>query len=141
MSLVKVWTELNDGKFRSLPAKIIDTKGSSLTIKYLSPTEHRCSKNRRIYKYEDDTYSITDESITEYLNSDSELDLGFQQIAENEYIKYDIDEYSEDEDDDYVPSSEDDDDEDSEDSEDSEEDGSEEYSEGVYSDDGGEEFS
>lgn len=139
MSLVKVWTELSDGKFRSLPAKIISTKGSTLTIKYLSPTENRCTKNRRIYKYEDETYSITDESITEYLNSDSELDLGFQQIAENEFIKYDIDEYSEDEDEDYIPSSEEDEDDSHEDESDEDDDSAGEFSVGdAYSD---EEFS
>lgn len=104
--LIKVWTELDNGKCCSLPAKIVNGIGAkSFDVKYLSPTSKKDSKNRKIYAYEDETYTITDESVSEYLNSDSELDLGFQKIGENEYIKYDFDEDDEDSDEDYVPSS------------------------------------
>lgn len=104
MSLITVYTELPDGETVHLPAKILSTKGDVFTISYLSPTEKRDEHNRKIYKYEDDTYEITDESISEYLNSDTELDFGFKQISENEFIKYESDS-----DDDYVPSDEDED--------------------------------
>lgn len=104
MSLIKVWTELDDGKCCSLPAKIIQKKGSTMTIRYLSPTEMKDSQNRKIYKYEDETYEITDESVSEYMDSDSELDFGFQQISDDEFVKYDSDS-----DEDYVPSEDDED--------------------------------
>lgn len=104
MSLIKVWTELDDGTCTSLPAKIIFKKGTIMTIKYLSPTEYKDSQNRKVYKYEDETYEITDESVSEYMDSDSELDFGFQQISEFEFVKYDSDS-----DEDYVPSESDDD--------------------------------
>lgn len=102
MSLVKVWTELDDGTCSSLPAKIISKKTNGvMVVKYLSVTENKDSQNRKIYKYEDETYEITDESVSEYIDSDSELDFGFQQISEDEFVKYDSDS-----DEDYVPSDE-----------------------------------
>lgn len=129
MSLVKVWTEMSSGKCQSLPAKIISKKGSVFTVAYLSPTDERDSKNKRIYKYEDDTYEITDESITEYLDSDSELDFGFQSIGDDKFVKCDYDLFSssddDEEDEDYEPSSSsssDDDEDEDEDEEDFEED-------------------
>lgn len=100
MSLIKVFTEIEDGVTTCLPAKIISTKGDKYTIVYLSATDNRDSHNRKIYKYEEDTYEITNESITEFVNSDMEIDFGFKQISEDEFIKYDSDS-----DDDYVPSS------------------------------------
>ncbi len=99
MSLIKVWTETDDGATTSLPAKIIETKNGIYSIKYLSVTDKRDQHNRKIYMYEDETYTITDESVTEYLDSDMEIDFGFQSISENEFIKYDSDS-----DDDYTPS-------------------------------------
>lgn len=110
MSLVKVWTEVDDGKCQSLPAKIVSTKGTVLTIRYLSSTEKKDAKNRRIYQYEEETYEVTDDSITEYLNSDTELDFGFEEISSGNFVKCDSDDDS-DSDEDYVPSSESDDDE------------------------------
>lgn len=101
MSLVKVWTELDDGKCISLPAKIVSKKTNGIMIvKYLTVTENKDSQNRKIYKYEDETYEITDESVSEYIDSDSELDFGFQQISDDEFVKYDSDS----DDEDYVPS-------------------------------------
>lgn len=99
MSLVRVFTETSEGVFESLPAKIISTKDDVFTIQYLSPTENRDTHNRKIYKYESETYEITDESISEYLDSDMEIDFGFKQISPDEFVKYETDS-----DDDYVPS-------------------------------------
>lgn len=113
MSLIKVWTELDDGKCCSLPAKIISKKSNGVMIvKYLSVTENKDSQNRKIYKYEDETYEITDESVSEYIDSDSELDFGFQQISTDEFVKYDSDS-----DEDYVPSSSEEDTDEDEDEE------------------------
>ncbi len=120
MSLVKVWTEVDDGKCQSLPAKIVVKKGNVLVIKYISPTDKRDTRGRRIFEYEDDTYEVTDDSITEYLNSNTELDLGFEEISTGRFVKCDSDDDS---DEDYVPSSsEEDSDSDSDEEEDSEDD-------------------
>ena len=125
MSLIKVFTEVENGVTKSLPAKIIDTNGDKYKIVYMSPSENKDSHNKRIYKYEDEIYEITDESITDYLDTDSELDLGFKKISDNEFIKYDSDS-----DDDYTPSGE----------EDSDSDGSSDEESNEYSDSGGESF-
>jgi hypothetical protein len=105
MSLVKVWTEVDDGKCYSLPAKIVSKKGNVFTIKYLSATDKKTQNGKKIYMYEDEHYEVTDDSITEYLESESELDLGFEQVsADGGFVKYESDS-----DDDYVPSEEEDD--------------------------------
>lgn len=113
MSLIKVWTELGtDGKCYSLPAKIVSKKGNTFVIQYLSSTDRKTRDGKKIYMYEDETYEVTDNSITEYLETDSELDLGFEQISGSgdfEFIKYDSDS----EDEDYIPSEEEDSDSDS----------------------------
>jgi hypothetical protein len=120
MSLVKVWTEVDDnGKCQSLPAKIISKKGNTYKICYLSATDDRDHKNRKVYKYEDETYEISDESITEYLESDSEIDFGLEHIGNGQFVKYD---YDSDDDEDYVPSSEDEDEEDTDSEDEDEED-------------------
>lgn len=119
MSLVKVWTELEDGKCYSLPAKIVSKSGNKFTIRYLSVTDRKNHAGKKIYTYEDDTYIVTDESITEYLESDSELDLGFEQLStEGDFVKYESDS----DDEDYVPSSDDEDSSSDSDSDDDEDD-------------------
>ncbi len=115
MSLVKVWTEIDDtGKCQSLPAKIVSKKGNTYKIRYLSVTDDRDSKNRRVYRYEDETYDVSDESITEYLDSGSELDLGFEDIGNGRFVKCDYGFSDDESDDDYVPSSEEESEEDEE---------------------------
>lgn len=131
MNFLKVWTELDDGKFRSLPAKVVSQNGKFFTIQYLSPTSKKTSNNKRIFNYEEDTYQITDESIVQQV--DSELTLGFEETSPGDFIKFDMRE-EDTSDEDYVPSSSDDDssDEESEFSEEEEsfeeEDEEEEYS-------------
>jgi hypothetical protein len=118
MNFLKVWTELDDGKFRSLPAKVVSQNGKFFTIQYLSPTSKKTPNNKRIFNYEEDTYQITDESIVQQV--DSELTLGFEETSPGDFIKFDM-RYDEDSsDEDYVPSSSDDDDEDSSDEDESE---------------------
>lgn len=105
MKFVKVWTELSDGKFQSLPAKIVSERDKEFTIKYLSATEKKTPlNNKRIYEYEEETYDVTEDSIIEHLSS--ELDLGFEEFSEGQFIRHRI-MYSDDddEDSDYVPSS------------------------------------
>lgn len=113
MNFIKVWTELDDGKFKSLPAKIIKTNKNSFTIKYLSSTSKKTSSGKRVYAYEDETYEITEESITQ--RADSELSLGFEEVSSSRgnFVKFTFEE-DDDEDEDYVPSSCEDDDDDDE---------------------------
>lgn len=140
MDYVKVWTELDDGKFKSLPARIISTRGKFFTIQYLSPTSKKTRNNKRIYNYEDETYEITDESIVQQV--ESELTLGFEETTPGDFIKFDIRNSSDDEEDDedYIPSSSEDDSED-DDSEEYEDDPDEEEEEEFeFSDDDGEDY-
>ena len=89
-SLVRVWTDVGARKPAALLAKIIEKDGVILTIRYLSESDDH------IWRYESDTYEIDDDSVAEYLKTDSEADLGFV-VHEDGFIKVDSDE-------DYVPS-------------------------------------
>jgi hypothetical protein len=104
MSLVRVWTDIGTGKNVSLVARIIESDGTNFTIQFLSPTEDKDKHGCTIYKYEDETYVIDDDSITHYLNTEDETDIGFKQVNTGEWIRTD-----EESDDDYVPSEEEDD--------------------------------
>jgi hypothetical protein len=104
MSLVRVWTDVGTGKNVSLVARIIESDGTNFTIQFLSPTEEKDKHGCTIYKYEDETYVIDDDSITHYLNTEDETDIGFKQVNTGEWIRTD-----EESDDDYVPSEEEDD--------------------------------
>ena len=99
--LVKVWTELPTGKNKSLLAKVTETNGDVMTIQYLSPTDDK-DHGRVVYKYEDQTYEIEDDSITEYIGDTDESDVGFLKVNDG-FVKYESDS-------DYVPSEEDEDD-------------------------------
>jgi len=92
-SLVRVWTDVGARKPAALLAKIIERDGVILTIRYLTESDDH------IWRYEEDTYEIDDDSIAEYLKTDREEDLGFM-IHDDGFIKVESDE-------DYVPSSED----------------------------------
>ena len=102
-SLVRVWTDVGARKPAALLAKIIERDGVILTIRYLTESDDH------IWRYEEDTYEIDDDSIAEYLKTDREEDLGFM-IHDDGFIKVESDE-------DYVPSSEDETDEEDEEEE------------------------
>ena len=104
MSLIRVWTDVGTGKNVSLVARIVETNDAIFSIQYLSPTEDKDKHGCTIYRYEDDIYQIDDDSITHYLDTDDESDIGFKQIDTGAWIR--IDEES---DDDYVPSEDDED--------------------------------
>jgi hypothetical protein len=105
MSLVRVWTDVGSDKNVSLVARIIETNGPIFTIQFLSPTENKDKHGCTIYKYEDETYQIDDDSITHYLDTSNEDDIGFVSVGEGEWIRT-----GDDSDEDYIPSEEDDDD-------------------------------
>ena len=109
MSLVRVWTDVGARKPVALLAKIVEKDGVIFTIRYLSECEDK------IWRYEEDTYEIDDDSIAEHLNADHEEDIGFAQ-AEDGFVKL-----MGEEDEDYVPTDEDESMESSEEEEDFEE--------------------
>ena len=93
MSLVRVWTDVGARKPAALLAKIIEKDGVILTIRYLSESDDH------IWRYETDTYEIDDDSVAEYLKTNSETEIGFVE-HEDGFLRVDSDE-------DYVPSGED----------------------------------
>ena len=128
MNLVRVWTDVGSDKNVSLVARIIETNGPIFTIQFLSPTETKDKHGCTIYRYEDETYQIDDDSITHYLDTGDEGDVGFVSIGEGEWIRT-----GDDSDEDYIPSEED---SDSDDEEDDDEDGvdEEEFEEDIEDD-------
>jgi hypothetical protein len=127
MSLVKVWTDV--GKKHPVPliAKIIEIDGPILTIKYLSEGKDK------IWKYEEDTYDIEEDSIAEHLKTNDESILGFRPLDDGTFIPV----QDENSDDEYIPEDEDEDEEDSDDDLDDEtdEEDEENFSEDLDSDD------
>ena len=92
-NLVRVWTDVGSRKPVPLLAKIIEENGCIFTIRYLSESDDK------IWRYEEDTYEIDNDSISEYLKTSDEQDVGFKQFDDG-FIKVESD-------DDYVPSDED----------------------------------
>lgn len=116
MSLIKVCTDVGKGKPVSLLAKIIDSKPPVYTIQYLSKTDEDY-KGCAVWRYEIETYEIEDSSITEWLETDDELEIGYKFLPEDTtaFVYYDSDV-------DYEPSERDDDDDEDEESLEEEED-------------------
>ena len=110
---MRVWTDVGARKPVALLAKIVEKDGIICTIRYLS----ECGD--KIWRYEEDTYEIDDDSIAEYLNTDHEEEIGFAP-ADDGFVKV-----LGGDDDDYVPSDEEES-EDSSDSDDEETDEAEE---------------
>lgn len=121
--LIKVWTDAGGSKPVAMLARVIDERDGLYTVQYFSATEDR-DHGRIIYRYEDETYEIDDDSITEYMDSVDESDMGYIKIAEDAWVKD-----SSDSDEDYVPSEEDEEgeEEEEEDPEDEEDEDQEDY--------------
>ena len=113
MSLVRVWTDVGADKNVSLLARILETDGTIFSIQFLSPTENKTKHGSTIYKYEDEVYQIDDDSITHYLDTNDECDVGFVSVGTGEWIRT-----SDESDEDYVPSEEESDDDEEDDEED-----------------------
>ena len=113
MNLVRVWTDVGSDKNVSLIARIVETNGPIFTIQYLSPTENKDKHGCTVYKYEDEMYEIDDDSITHYLETSDEGDIGFVSVGNGEWIRT-----GDESDDDYIPSEEEESDDDEEDEED-----------------------
>jgi len=108
MDLVRVWTDVGARKPAALLAKIVERDGVIFTIRYLTESDDK------IWRYEDDTYEIDNDSIAENLGTASEEDIGFRPV-EDGFVKMDSDE-------DYVPSSEDEETDEEDEDEDEDED-------------------
>jgi hypothetical protein len=113
MNLVRVWTDVGSDKNVSLIARIVETNGPIFTIQYLSPTENKDKHGCTVYKYEDEMYEIDDDSITHYLETSDEGDIGFVSVGNGEWIRT-----GDESDDDYIPSEEEESDDEEEDEED-----------------------
>ena len=113
--LVKVWTELPSGKKKGLLARVFEHNGPLMIIRYLSPTEER-DHGCTVWRYEDQTYEIDDDSVMEYMGTEDETDIGFKPVSDG-FIEYSSDS-------EYVPSS---------DSDEPESDEEESYTESDYS--------
>jgi hypothetical protein len=87
MSLVRVWTDVGEKKPKALLAKIFKKSGGVFTIRYLSAVP----ENVKVFKYEDDEYEVDDESISEWLDTDLETELGFEAQDDGSYIKIETD--------------------------------------------------
>ena len=102
MSLVKVWTDVGKARNVSLLAKIVENiSDTSFKVKYLSKTEEEY-KGCTIWRYEDDSYDIDDEYITEYIMTDDEQDIGYRPVSGDEGAFILMDDDTE-----YIPSSDD----------------------------------
>ena len=115
MDLVRVWTDVGARKPVALLAKIVERDGVIFTIRYLSESDDK------IWRYEEDTYEIDDDSIAEHLGAATEEDVGFRPF-EDGFVKADSDE-------DYVPSSEDEETTDTDEDEDEDEDDEDDFEE------------
>lgn len=93
--LVRVWTDVGARKPVPLLAKIEEKDGVIYTIRYLSEDADH------VWRYEEDTYDIDEDSIAEYLKTTHEEDVGFRPNDEDGFVKIDTDE-------DYVPDEDDD---------------------------------
>lgn len=85
MTLVRVYTDVGGLKPVHLIAKIYEIRESSFVVRYLSPTDDR-KHGKVIYRYEDETYEIGDESISKYMDTSDEEDIGFKRLSEGEFI-------------------------------------------------------
>jgi len=99
-SLVRVWTNVGQRKPKALLAKVVSrASGPVYTIRYLSPVSEEDESGRQVFRYEDDTYEVDDDSVAEWLDADTEEDVGYKEVEQGAWIR-------EDDDSDYVPSSE-----------------------------------
>ena len=98
MSLVRVWTNVGQRKPKALMAKIFQTApGPVYTIRYLSAVSEEDERGRQIFRYEEETYEVDDDSIAEWIGTDEEEDAGYTEVDDGAWIR-------EDSDSDYVPS-------------------------------------
>lgn len=85
MTLVRVYTDVGGLKPIHLIAKIFEIRDSTYIVRYLSPTDDK-KHGKVIYRYEDDTYEIGDDSISKYMDTSDEEDIGFKNLGQGDFI-------------------------------------------------------
>ena len=131
MTLVRVWTDVGARKPVALLAKIVERHGVISTIRYLTEGPDH------VWRYEEDTYEIDDDSISERLGTANESDIGYRPFddgfvrddSDDDYVPEDSSEDEEMTESDDETASEEEDDEDLDDDEDEDEDASDAESE------------
>jgi hypothetical protein len=121
--IVRVWTDVGAKKPVALLAKVVERDGVIYTIRYLTEGKDK------VWRYEDDTYEIDDDSIAEHLGTDQETDLGFVECEYGFIRESDSDYEPSDEEDETESDDDDDEEDDEEDCEEDEEEFGEEESE------------
>jgi hypothetical protein len=76
---VHVFTDIGKSRPVILKAKVLDKSGNNYTIKYLSPTGERYN-GKSLYRYEDETYTIDEESVTECIDETNEEFIGYVKV-------------------------------------------------------------
>lgn len=107
MTIVRVYTDVGGVKPVHLLAKIFETHGNVMRVRYLSKTDER-KNGKPVYRYEDEMYDIGDESVSQYMETSDEEDIGYKKIDDGGFIL-------EESDSDYDPDEDQCDDEDDED--------------------------
>lgn len=76
--IVNVFTDVGRRKPKILPAKVIRKDNTEYVIKYLSPSSNLFN-GKTLYKYEDEEYTIDDDSITDIVSDETKI--GFVAVS------------------------------------------------------------
>lgn len=76
---VNVYTDIGKSKPVILTAKVIQREGQNFKIKYLSPTGEKYN-GKTLYQYEDQVYTVDEESITECKDENDEECVGYKRV-------------------------------------------------------------
>ena len=74
--MIKVWTDVGARKPVPLLAKIVEQNGPLFIIRYLQKGDDK------IWRYEDETYEIDEDSIQDDLCTSLETDIGFRKSGD-----------------------------------------------------------
>lgn len=88
--ILKVYTDIGKTRPVAMYAKVVEKlKKGKYRIKYLSPTT-QSYEGKIIYKYEEDTYDIDDDSIMEYIKQDEEY-IGYMSVDDIGFVRMESD--------------------------------------------------
>lgn len=76
---VNVYTDIGKSRPVILTAKVIQREGQNFKIKYLSPTGEKYN-GKTLYQYEDQVYTVDEESITECKDENDEECVGYKKV-------------------------------------------------------------
>lgn len=88
--ILKVYTDVGKTRPVALYARVVEKlKKGKYKIQYLSPTSESF-EGKVLYRYENDTYDVDDDSIMEYIKHDEDY-IGYTSIDDIGFIKQDSD--------------------------------------------------